>query len=315
MSISKAYDLAFIRLRAPDLDVAARFATDFGLIPLQRTARHVYARGTDPGCYIYIVEQGPAKFVGFAFLMKEAADLDRLSRHCGVPIEPLDSGGAGRRVVLTEPNGYQVEAVHGIEPLPALPIARQLTNTAATPLARSGELLRLPKGAPTPVKRIAHVVLATPRVRETISWFQEHFGLITSDHVYAGDEGNIIGSFNRLDRGEEYVDHHVLFCVASPRAGLQHVSFEVPDIDAVLADHHYLKALNRYDHMWGVGRHLLGSQVFDYWSDPWGRAHEHWADSDRLNAAAQPVLWPVHEGFVTQWGDEPPEKFRNCVAP
>ena len=37
--------------------------------------------------------------------------------------------------------------------------------------------------------------------------------------------------------------------------------------------------------MWGLGRHVLGSQVYDYWSDPWGRVHEHWADSDRLNVA------------------------------
>ena len=35
--------------------------------------------------------------------------------------------------------------------------------------------------------------------------------------------------------------------------------------------------------MWGIGRHLLGSQVYDYWADPWGRVHEHWADTDRLN--------------------------------
>ncbi len=40
-----------------------------------------------------------------------------------------------------------------------------------------------------------------------------------------------------------------------------------------------------YEHFWGIGRHSLGSQVFDYWGDPWGRVHEHWADTDVLNAS------------------------------
>jgi hypothetical protein len=55
--------------------------------------------------------------------------------------------------------------------------------------------------------------------------------------------------------------------------------------------------------------------VFDYWSDPYGYAHEHWADSDRLNASAPTTTWQVHEGMITQWGDEPPQKFRECCKP
>jgi hypothetical protein len=63
------------------------------------------------------------------------------------------------------------------------------------------------------------------------------------------------------------------------------MSFEVPDIDDVCMGHDYLKQFGAYEHMWGIGRHVLGSQVYDYWADPWGRVHEHWADSDRLNLA------------------------------
>ena len=67
------------------------------------------------------------------------------------------------------------------------------------------------------------------------------------------------------------------------RAGLNHFSFEVQDIDDVFIGHEYLSGLSKDEHMWGIGRHLLGSQVYDYWADPWGRVHEHWADTDRLN--------------------------------
>ena len=61
--------------------------------------------------------------------------------------------------------------------------------------------------------------------------------------------------------------------------------------------------------MWGIGRHVLGSQVYDYWADPWGRVHEHWADSDRLNLANGSNLIAAEEALRSQWGERPPEKF------
>ena len=152
------------------------------------------------------------------------------------------------------------------------------------------------------------------RVSRTVQWFRETLGFIASDDVYAGDKDNIIGSFNRCDRGDEYVDHHTLFCVHNERAGLNHMSFEVPDVDAVFKDHEWLKKLGKYDHMWGVGRHLLGSQVYDYWADPWGRVHERWADTDRLNARSGSNLLPANEALVSQWGEDPPERFIRHVS-
>jgi hypothetical protein len=67
--------------------------------------------------------------------------------------------------------------------------------------------------------------------------------------------------------------------------------------------------------MWGVGRHLLGSQVYDYWCDPWGRVHEQWADTDRLNAKSGGHLLSVQEAFVSQWGEDPPQMFLGHVTP
>src|SRR5205823_7689165 len=107
--------------------------------------------------------------------------------------------------------------------------------------------------------------------------------LLASDDLYVGSPDNLIGAFSRVDRGAEYVDHHVLFCLTHETAGLNHLSFEVQDIDDVFMGHQHLKRLGKYEHMWGIGRHLLGSQINDYWSDPWGRVHEHWSDTDRLN--------------------------------
>ena len=73
--------------------------------------------------------------------------------------------------------------------------------------------------------------------------------------------------------------------------------------------HAHLHSKEKYDHMWGIGRHVLGSQVFDYWCDPWGRVHEHWTDSDRLNNKNPGNMIPVEEGFASQWGEPVPERF------
>ena len=50
-----------------------------------------------------------------------------------------------------------------------------------------------------------------------------------------------------------------------------------------MCGHDWLKEKGRR-HEWGVGRHILGSQIFDYWRDPWGHTLEHWTDGDLLDA-------------------------------
>jgi catechol 2,3-dioxygenase-like lactoylglutathione lyase family enzyme len=304
----KVTDIAFGRLRAPDLDVMEEFLTRFGLVRSERTNNALYMRGTDPVHHLHITEKGDPRFVGFAYYAANEDDLKRISKAPGASdVEDIDEPGGGKRVRLKEPNGYQIEVVYGMEQVDPIPAKRQRINTGYDPVARAGEVMRLPKG-PSRVKRIGHGVLNSPKVRETVKWFRETLGFICSDDVYAGDKDNLIGSFNRCDRGDTYVDHHVFFGLAHDRAGLNHLSFEVQDIDDVFMGHYYLSQFNKYEHMWGVGRHLLGSQVYDYWSDPWGRIHEHWADSDRLNARNGSNLVSAEEGLVSQWGGPPPQK-------
>jgi hypothetical protein len=315
MSIIKVSELAYVRLQIPDVGRQEQFLMDFGLTPVKRGKKERYFRGTDSAPYCYVIGEGPPRFLGFAFHAKSGEDLELLAKSTGRPIDAIDGPGGGSRVRLQEPNGYDVDVVHGIEPVAPIKIERQLLNTGAQPLQRAGELFRLKRGQPTPIKRLAHVVIGTPIVGRTTDWFNETLGTITSDKILAGPAKTHMGSFIRVDDGDQYVDHHSVFVVQFEFAGLQHISFEVPDVDALMADHHYLKGLGRYEHMWGIGRHMLGAQIFDYWCDPFGYAHEHWADSDRLNASAETNVWDVHEAMITQWGEEPPDSFRRKVVP
>jgi catechol 2,3-dioxygenase-like lactoylglutathione lyase family enzyme len=295
MAWTKVTDIAYGRLRSPDLDVAEEFLTRFGMHRSERTANALYMRGTDPAHHLHVTEKGDPKFVGIAYYVDNEDDLKKLAKAPGASgIENIDEPGGGKRVRLTEPNGYQIEVVCGIEQVAPIPVKRQRLNSGEAPTARAGELMRLPRG-PAHVKRIGHGVLMSSKFHETVRWFRETLGLICSD--------------NRCDRGDTYVDHHVFFCLNSEKTGLNHFSFEVPDIDDVCMGHEYLKESGKYEHMWGIGRHVLGSQVYDYWADPWGRVHEHWADSDRLNLANGSNLIAAEEALRSQWGERPPERF------
>src|ERR1700730_2625678 len=121
----KVTDIAWGRLRSPDLDAQEEFLTRFGLVRTERTSTALYMRGTDPTHHIHVTEKGDPKFVGFAFYAAGEDDLHRLAKTPGASaVETIDEPGGGKRVRLTEPNGYQIEGVHGIETLRPVPTPR-----------------------------------------------------------------------------------------------------------------------------------------------------------------------------------------------
>ena len=77
-------------------------------------------RGTGSSHHIHVTELGDPGFVSLAFrgaqlkttLHKLAAEADDASA-----VEDIDEPGGGKRVRLTEPNGYTIEVVHGVEEL------------------------------------------------------------------------------------------------------------------------------------------------------------------------------------------------------
>jgi hypothetical protein len=240
MALIKIKDIAYGRLRAPDLGLMEDFLVNFGMIKAERTKSALYMRGTDSAHHIHVVEMGPPRFLGFAYYATDEGDLDAATHAPGAStVEHIDEPGGGKRVRLREPNGYQIDIVHGIAAAPAIPVVRQKINTGQKPLNRAGELMRLPQG-PAKVKRVAHGVLSSPKVRETTQWFRDTLGLVCSDELYAGEPDNIVQSFLRCDRGNEYVDHHVFLCCRNERAGLNHIAFEVQDIDDVFLGHEHL---------------------------------------------------------------------------
>ena len=82
MALIKVTDLAYGRLRSPDLDAEEEFLTQFGMTRAERTKNALYMRGTDPTHHLHVTEQGDPGFVGLAYY---AASLDDLKRVAQAP--------------------------------------------------------------------------------------------------------------------------------------------------------------------------------------------------------------------------------------
>src|SRR6201997_4537784 len=93
MAWVKVTDIAYGRLRAPDLDVMEEFLTRFGLRRTERTANALYMRGTDPTHHIHVTEKGDTKFVGLAYYLTDEDDLKKLAK------APGECGSQGRALI------------------------------------------------------------------------------------------------------------------------------------------------------------------------------------------------------------------------
>jgi catechol 2,3-dioxygenase-like lactoylglutathione lyase family enzyme len=300
MSI-KVNDIAFVRFQAPDLDLMEAFLEDFGLRCAQRTDDTLYMRGTDDEGYVHVTHLGPeAGFVGLAFEANSTADLDDLAAlHEFSDVAELHGPGGGQVVRATDPDGFQVEVVAGRAAVGVLPLPTAAIRNDAAAQPRKGAALRLESG-PSHIKRLGHCVLNVVDYRASEAWYKQHFGLVTSDEI-ALDQQTALGAFLRCDQGERYVDHHTLFLLGLGTAAFNHAAFEVANFDDLMSGHSHLTARERHA-QWGIGRHILGSQIYDYWLDPYGHMVEHWTDGDLFNNATPPNIADLASLLGSQWG-------------
>lgn len=315
-AMQKATQLAFLRFDKTDLDEAQRFWTNFGLLAVSRTQDTLVMRGAGPAPAILMARKAKvSRYVGAAFTVPSDTDFERLRRDSGA--QPLDAHavpGGARGVTLHDPDGNEVWLITHwgkVDPLPvrepkhhsmnALGQSPRVNNTVRTDIE------------PAIVGRLGHVVLQTTDFHTMADWYVRHLGLIPSDVQYL-DDGAPFLAFLRLDLGDTPTDHHAVVIAGGLEACYEHSAWEVTDLDALGQGQQVLR-VNGHDHMWGIGRHLLGSQLFDYWRDADGFAFEHYTDGDVFTADREPHYGPFTTSALWAWGHDVPASMFPAKTP
>jgi catechol 2,3-dioxygenase-like lactoylglutathione lyase family enzyme len=297
--------MSYVRLSAPDLGRMEAFLTDFGMVKVHRDDKRLYMRGVGDSPFLHVTELGEAGVIGFGYELRDPALLEQMASLPGATgVETVDAPGGGQRVRLRDPNGLWIELVCGsarVARLPARPLVRGPDGKA-----RSSGSAR--------VERIAHTAYMVPDLPKAIAWYQQTLGVIPTDELYVGSTDNVIGQFNRVNLGETLVDHHVIFLLRGARSGMHHVSYQVEGVDDIFFGYDHMHR-NEHDHVRGIGRHALGSQIFSYWMSPFEQMHEHWIGNEKMNEQSGFNQIRIGDGMTHDTGEKPPERFVKQASP
>lgn len=315
-ALQKATQLAFLRFEKTDLDEAQRFWEDFGLITVSRTPDELVMRGTGSApAVLWARKAQKSRYVGAAFVVPPDTDFERLQRDSGARAlgAHVVPGGA-RGVGLLDPDGHEVWLITDWAQVDRMP-QRAATHDHINSLAQSPRVNATVRTdiEPASVGRLGHVVLQTTDFHAMADWYMRHLGVIPSD-VQHLEDGSTFLAFFRLDLGSTPADHHTLVIASGLEACYEHSAWEVNDLDALGQGQQVLRA-NGHDHMWGIGRHLLGSQLFDYWRDADGLAFEHYTDGDMFTADREPHYSLFTTSALWAWGHDVPASMFPAKTP
>jgi catechol 2,3-dioxygenase-like lactoylglutathione lyase family enzyme len=261
--------LAHMRYQHPDLDEITTFLRDFGMHVVKRTEDKVWYRGYGPDQYVYYAQKGEKKFLGGVYEVESEAELEKAAKIPGASAieELVDSPGGGKIVTLHDPEGFPVSFMFGAEPAPKHDYPKKVIYNYEDDKPRVRKFNRFTPG-PAAVHKLGHYGLCVKDFPAQLEWYTRNFNFAPTDFLYvpSGEgEGKTkdVAVFAHIDRGEDPVDHHTFFMSSNPTAHVHHCSFEVHDYDTQHLGHQWL-AGKEYKSVWGIGRHILGSQLFDY---------------------------------------------------
>jgi catechol 2,3-dioxygenase-like lactoylglutathione lyase family enzyme len=307
LALVKAQALAFLMFEKTDLKACATFLQDFGMQCVSRSAGRLLMRGHGDAPCIYMAVRGRrTRYLGAAFTVAGEAELQLLEAKAGARrLSAADIPGGGSGVELVDPAGNLLWLLAGQQPIAPLPLRAPLhPQTNCYHEVRRVNATVRPPLEPAAIAKLGHVVLQTVDFAGMADWYMRHLGLIPTDVQYLAD-GSPNLAFFRLDLGDTPADHHSFVLAGGIEEKYEHSAYEVVDLDALGQGHNVLRA-NGHRHMWGIGRHILGSQLFDYWYDPDGMEFEHYTDGDVFTASHETHYVPLEMSGIWAWGDDVP---------
>lgn len=98
--------------------------------------------------------------------------------------------------------------------------------------------------------------------------------------------------------------HHCIAYAKAASPSLNHIAFEMQDMDAVMRGITRMKEAG-YESVWGPGRHGPGNNVFGYFIAPWGGVIEYTAEISEVGddyRVGSPDDWKWPPGRMDHWG-------------
>jgi hypothetical protein len=285
--------LTSITLGVPAVAPVAAYYEEFGLAPLG-AARFATVDGGDQ---LRLVSAPTRRLVELGIGADDADDLARVARalgSLGVAIEQRPDAvvaiDAGTRVRVV------VAIAARIAPVPVPAAAYNGPGRLDRETRRADAVLR---DAAVRPRKLGHVVLGSTDLAASQRFFITGIGFKVSDEV----DG--LAAFLRCS-----TDHHNLLVQAAPVPLLHHTSWQVEDVDEIGRGAHALLSADPGRHVWGLGRHHIGSNFFWYLKDPAGNFSEYYADLDCIldDQLWKPGVWDGLKGLYS-WGPPPPPSF------
>lgn len=313
-ALIKVQSLAYMVVQRPNIEEAAQFFVNFGLLIDHRSRGKIFLRGKSCESHIIILEKGKAAITRLGFTASES-DVQKLAKHKKLSIQHrLNDCMGGSYVSLNDPDGVCLEINHGINKLTALNEEAPLSEwNAVGDIKRVNDTVRNTI-EPRVVEKLGHTLWGASYIKKTVHWYQDTLGLIVSDfQLLKGDTLPNV-AFMRCDCGDQASDHHSIGFGIMPEVGHNHTAFEMNSFEDIAIANKWLST-KHYRSVWGIGRHILGSQIFDYWRDPHGDMFEHYADGDLFTSDLKTGYHYFNKYAQHQWGPDMSEEFKGTTRP
>jgi 2,3-dihydroxy-p-cumate/2,3-dihydroxybenzoate 3,4-dioxygenase len=140
--------------------------------------------------------------------------------------------------------------------------------------------------------QLTHAVLNSTDVEASERFAVDRLGFKVSDRT-----GHM--RFLRCNR-----KHHCVAYAKAEFASLNHIAFEMPNVDAVMRGITRLREAG-FESVWGPGRHGPGNNVFGYFIAPYGGVVEYTAEVSEIGddyKVGGPEDWKWPPGRIDHWG-------------
>ncbi len=291
MSAGGVLGVRSVAVAVTDLERAFRFYREvWGLLPVERSASAIHLRGTGRYHHILALHQAPRPaIIRIVLAAADQAAIDALHRALAREVSaieqpgPLAAPGGGYGFGFKDHEGRNFALIAGV----------------------ADHALEGNRGETRP-RKITHVNLNASDRDQTHDFLIRALGFRLIDET-------AVNSF--LCCGS---DHHSVVVGQHGMASLNHVAFEMDDLDSVMRGAGRMRDAG-YPIEWGVGRHGPGNNVFAYFLGPEDFPLEYTAEVlqvDETYRPRGPEAWRWPPGRLDQWGiSDPPSRRWNRIQP